>query len=1144
MALSDLESSFVKPNPKPLRRLSVRLVIASLFVSVVLAITVSAAQIYFTYKNSIESAHAVFLQIEKSYQTGLESALWEVNDQGVEKLLDAMAQLPNVGKISLVDELGRVSLRNDLSAPPFAQKEFILRYVEGEQVFSLGKLSVELIDIKILAQLRADAIQIATTPLFAFLGNSIFVLILFHWWISRHLVKIAKFTKEVDVKNLGGTLTLDRPITAYSDELDLVVSSFNRMQKSLKSELTLRASIEKELRDHRDKLEILVEERTLAYKSSTEQLEIAATIAELGVWSWNIELDILVWNDRMFDMYHQPIELRKTGLRFEHWQQCLHPDDVETTLSEVKTTIAKGGMYSGVFRINIDGDVIRHIKVRAQAVQDKSGKTVLLTGINQDITDQIELQSRLMSAKDQADAANAAKSSFLANMSHEIRTPMNAVIGMLHLVQKTGLDNRQRDYIEKAESAAKSLLALLNDILDYSKIEAGKLELDPHPFDFEALMRSLAIILAGNRGQKDVEVIFDLPSRMPAVLIGDSLRLQQILINLAGNALKFTSHGHVKVGVTELSRNNENIRLRFSVSDTGIGISNKQKQTLFTAFSQAETSTTRRFGGTGLGLTISQRLVTLLGGALILQSELGQGSEFSFEVTFGISNTETPSDVIAQTSELCPRILVVDSNPTAGEVLVRSINDFGWTAELAIESRPAIAQIKAAQENNTPYDLVLIDWNMHDIDGVAAARMIRNSTTEIGRSPAIVLTTGCDSESLANLQRQPDAPFINILTKPITPLQLAAAIEKTLCIDIETNDAPSTATQPEFRLADLCLLVVEDNALNRQVAAELLIGEGAHVELANGGLEGVEKVVASAQRFDIVIMDVHMPDIDGLEATRRIRADGRFVDLPILAMTANISHTDREQCFAAGMNGHVGKPIDIDELVAALLALKKQKDHCAPIIQQANLADKSPNTDMVVEDPTSILRRFGGKPALFKRVLSEFSMDTQLMLDELFSQIVQQRYTEAAATLHTLKGTAGTIGARALANKVAVMEKLYRDTPPPTPDRHIIISVIEELKLLLRQCVTLLEAAYVDSSPPAIELNATPPLQHSDWRARLIEGLGMLEVGNLQAIEFIESLASVTPSAYQTQIKTLVVQAQQLDFEAAKATVQQLLSNT
>ncbi|WP_309676584.1 histidine kinase dimerization/phospho-acceptor domain-containing protein, partial [Pseudomonas sp.] len=323
-----------------------------------------------------------------------------------------------------------------------------------------------------------------------------------------------------------------------------------------------------------------------------DQLVMAAEVAELGVWSWTLADNTLQWNDRMFEFYGQPLTLRNNGLGYEHWYSRVHPDDAVAAAEKLSAAVEGSDVYDTIFRVVRPDGQIRFIQAGAQVERSPSGAALRVTGINRDITSQRELESHLLYAKEQADTASAAKSSFLANMSHEIRTPMNAVLGMLQLVQNTDLNGRQLDYVTKAQTAAKSLLGLLNDILDYSKIEAGKLQLDVHPFELEPLMRDLAVVLAGNQGQKEVEVMFDLDSNLPNDLIGDSLRLQQVLINLAGNALKFTMEGQIVVSVEQLMRTENSLKLRIAVSDTGIGISPEQLQRIFEGFTQAEASTT------------------------------------------------------------------------------------------------------------------------------------------------------------------------------------------------------------------------------------------------------------------------------------------------------------------------------------------------------------------------------------------------------------------------------------------------------------------------------------------------------------------------------------------------------------------------
>ncbi|KND61733.1 putative sensor/response regulator hybrid [Candidatus Burkholderia verschuerenii] len=603
-----------------------------------------------------------------------------------------------------------------------------------------------------------------------------------------------------------------------------------------------------------------------------------------------------------------------------------------------------------------------------------------MTGVNYDITAQYELESALREAKEQADAASAAKSSFLANMSHEIRTPMNAVLGMLHLVQLTTLNRRQQDYVSKAETAAKSLLNLLNDILDYSKIEAGKLQLDSHPFQPENLMEELGVVLSGNQGTKDVEVLFDLDPELPRTLIGDGFRLQQVLINLAGNALKFTSAGQVVVSMHLLHGADDQVQVRVAVSDSGIGISETQLQRIFEDFTQAEASTTRRFGGSGLGLVICKRLVTMMGGCLDVESRVNEGSRFWFDIPLGVQHDAVEprdaDDLLARPV----RILIADDNLMAGEILSRTVRSLGWQADLVTCGIDAVERIGDAMRGETPYDIARLDWRMPDLDGLNAAKLI-NTMRGYAEPPRVLLVTAFGREVLQETQDSGVAPFVGFLTKPVTPKQLMSAIRTAMSRDVH---APAEALAPRHaksrRLRGLDVLVVEDNALNRQVAEGLLRAEGAKVTLAESGREGIEAVLMGDTRFDVVLMDVQMPDLDGLEATRLIRADGRFDTLPIVAMTANASNADRDTCLDAGMNDHVGKPIDVERLVAVLrqqVGLDTVQD------EPADAASQSQDDDTLTEPYDSIVTRFGGNVDLIRSSLDGFGAQTEKQLTRL-----------------------------------------------------------------------------------------------------------------------------------------------------------------
>lgn len=888
-------------------------------------------------------------------------------------------------------------------------------------------------------------------------------------------------------------------------------------------DITERKAAEKELAAS---LKTTLEQRS-ELMAVHDQLLMAAEVAELGVWSWTLADNNLQWNDRMFEFYGQPLTLRHTGVNYMHWYSRVHPEDVVAAAAKLNAAVAGTDVYDTIFRVVRPDGQIRFIHAGAQVERDRNGAASRVTGINRDITVQRELESHLLYAKERADAGSAAKSAFLANMSHEIRTPMNAVLGMLQLVQNTDLNGRQLDYVIKAQTAATSLLGLLNDILDYSKIEAGKLQLDVHPFELEPLLCDLAVVLAGNQGEKQVEVMFDLDSNLPNDLIGDSLRLQQVLINLAGNALKFTLEGQIVVSIEQLMRTENAVSLRIAVSDTGIGISPEQLERIFEGFTQAEASTSRRFGGTGLGLVICKRLVTLMGGELHVESQQGVGSRFWFDITLDVAPTSLQGFACTGV-DVSLRILVVDDNAMAGELLLRTVHGLGWKADRVSSGTQAVEWVKKAQARGEAYDVVLMDWRMSDMDGLSAAQLIQQRGNGVP-PPMVIMITAYGREVLADVHQAGDAPFVGFLTKPVTPKQLADAVQRAFKgRDLLQSPVPRSTLERPPRLAGLRLLVVEDNMLNRQVANELLKREGALVTLAEGGLEGVSKVMNERVSFDVVLMDIQMPDIDGLEATRRIRSNPRFATLPIVAMTANVSNTDREACLAAGMNDHIGKPIDLEQLVVTLLSQAGSEDSQATLtLGQVNSGDG------VIESRASTIDRFGGDLDLIRNVLRTFGPEMEKQLVQLRDQIQRQDASGAAFVLHTIKGSSGTMGAKALSLLAGDLEHKLKSA-----DSESVASLLADpiwfdgLGRLLQQSLEQMNADFAQDL--RVESNADEDsMASAQWRDSLEEILLLLETGNLQAIELADALAPKMPHSLRPQFDELVVRVQSLDFRAA-----------
>jgi CheY-like chemotaxis protein len=613
-----------------------------------------------------------------------------------------------------------------------------------------------------------------------------------------------------------------------------------------------------------------------------------------------------------------------------------------------------------------------------------------------------------------ADSANKAKSEFLANMSHEIRTPMNAIIGMNYLVQRTELNTKQSEYIHKVDISAKALLRIIDDILDFSKIEAGKLQLEYSPMFLEETIAQVAdAINVKLRKKKEVELITHIDSTIPAVLSGDGLRLRQVLLNLADNAAKFTEKGEIRLFVKLQKIENGIVELAFRIEDSGIGMSEDQLTKIFSPFQQADISTTRKFGGTGLGLTICKRIIELMNGSLRVESKLGHGSTFSFTASFKL---QEQGAIDQPTTDFQPRkglkALLVDDSESARMVLQDMLESFGFEVHAAAGGQEAIAIFEENHTEENPFSILIIDWKMPSMNGIELAEHLRQTTQKI---PAVVMVTafGIDSIKEATAKKTVD----DYLLKPVNPSTLFDVINNLLHLTpTRSKSEVSSMVDIEYLRGQLNgrnVLLVDDNEMNLDLALELLKDVGIQVTMARNGLQAIEALDSAL--FDCVLMDIQMPEMDGLTATQKIRQDNKHKLLPILAMTAHAMKGEAEKSIAAGMNQHITKPIDPFVLYAALIKhihqkdveIKKAETSVLPYtIEGIHLADG--------------LYRLGNKRTSYEKLLRSYASVYSNIEEECAQLMSDQNAKALAAYVHTLTGITGNIGAKELHERLAI----------------------------------------------------------------------------------------------------------------------------
>jgi len=1080
--------------------------------------------------------------IGSTFAPSLAQALWDINLGQLQPIFLGMEKFPSVVGVKVLNEKGKeirdsgtiidqdgntLKITSDGNRLPqkgytgLFEFSFPIMYKErGEKETKVGEASLYSDNKVVFDKVKLNFLFIIINSGITALAIWIIVLWISRLKLSRPLTELTAATEQLSMDRLDD-IKIDIK-TERRNELKILEEAFNNMVRKLS---VSKKTIQESERKYRNIFENAVEG---IFQTAPDGRFISVNNSMAQYFGFESPAEMLSSiTDIALQCYADPAE------KAESYKNI----NKKTRISDIERQFKRkdGSLFWGSESV--------------RAVRDADHKLLYFEGTLIDITERKAKESALRE-REAAELANRTKSEFLANMSHEIRTPMNAIVGFAHLALRAKPTPRQHDYLSKILSSANALLGIINDILDFSKIEAGKLDMEKTGFLLSDVMENLSALLGPVAEGKGIEMLFATAPDVPLTLMGDPLRLGQVLINLTNNAIKFTDTGEIIIATKLISIDVNQVKLSFAVRDTGIGLTQKQIAGLFRPFTQADATTTREYGGTGLGLTICKRLAEMMNGDISVTSQPGCGSIFTFTAEFGQSAVKKRQRLLPDPDLKGLRVLVADDNAAAREILQGILESFSFEVVLAASGREALRELENAQK---PFDLVLTDYKMPGLDGIKTTEQIKK-LNGLSKIPTIIMVSAYGREEVRK-----QAARTGVDAFLIKPVDRSLLFDTIIALFRElTESTPRVRTPDEadkaddvgdlVRIKNARVLLVEDNDINQQVATEFLEHAGMVVTIAANGLEAVNAVMQTA--YDLVFMDLQMPKMDGYEASQEIRKDARFTDMPIIAMTAHAISGVKEKCLAAGMNGHLSKPINPPELTAALVKwIKPQaknnfiKTGPAPqpdsislaqheIKHTQDLPERMPGLDII-----TALKRLGGNRKLLKKLLIRFADDYSDIAETLEKALDSGDIEYIRRTAHTIKGVAGNIGADDLFEAARELEAASASGRPDD-------DTLNQFKIVLNLTTAstgTLKAVPKNALADVSDSDPLPAADREQLAFLLAELDDYLEEGQIKAAQLINVLVKLIPGpAFKEPLERLKKHIDNYDFDEAREPVAEI----